>query len=83
MLKNKSYIGISFIVLIFGIYAVPKIIDRIQNNEIVKGERLDKVSNPSKENGELLKMGVAPNLNWLIKTMSKFLMRYIKEKCMC
>ena len=60
MLKNKSYIGISFIILIFGIYAVPKIIDRIQNNEIVKGERLDKVSNSSKENGELLKMGLAP-----------------------
>jgi protein SCO1/2 len=25
MFKNKSYIGISFIILIFGIYAVPKI----------------------------------------------------------
>jgi hypothetical protein len=35
--KNKSYIGISFIILIFGIYAVPKIISRIQNGEIVKG----------------------------------------------
>lgn len=29
-MKNKSYIGIAFIVLIFGIYAVPKIIDRLK-----------------------------------------------------
>jgi protein SCO1/2 len=60
MLKNKSYIGISFIILIFGIYAVPKIIDRINNREIVKGERLDKVSNSTKVGAPLVKMGLAP-----------------------
>jgi len=60
MLKNKSYIGISFIILVFGIYAVPKIMDRIQNNDIVKGDRLDKVSNSLKENGSLTKIGPAP-----------------------
>lgn len=63
MLKNKSYIGISFIILVFGIYAVPKIIDRIQNNEIVKGDRLDKVSNSSEDNGSLVKMGLAPKFD--------------------
>ena len=60
MLKNKSYIGISFIILVFGIYAVPKIMDRIQNNDIVKGNRLDKVTNSSKENVGLTKIGPAP-----------------------
>ena len=60
MFKNKSYIGISFIILIFGIYAVPKIIDRIQSGSVVKGERLDKVSNSSKENENLVKIGPAP-----------------------
>jgi protein SCO1/2 len=44
MLKNKSYIGISLIILLFGIYAIPKIIDRIQNGAVVKGERLDGVT---------------------------------------
>lgn len=34
-MKNKSYIGISFIILIFGIYAVPKIIDRFGGNDLV------------------------------------------------
>lgn len=60
MLKNKSYIGISFIILIFGIYAVPKIIDRIQNDEIVKGDRLDKVSNIAQANNSLVKIGPVP-----------------------
>jgi protein SCO1/2 len=43
MFKNKSYIGISFIILVFGIYALPKILNRIQQGEVVK-DRLDKVN---------------------------------------
>ena len=60
MLKNKSYIGISLVILIFGIYAIPKIVDRIQNNGVVKGGRLDKVSTNSKETERLIKIGPAP-----------------------
>jgi len=60
MLKNKSYIWISLVILVFGIYAVPKIIDKIENNEIVKGDRLDKVSNSSNAEGKLVKIGPAP-----------------------
>ncbi|WP_298222146.1 SCO family protein [Flavobacterium sp.] len=60
MLKNKSYIGISFIILLFGIYAVPKIISRIQNGDVVKGERLDQVTGNQKTNGKLQKIGPAP-----------------------
>ncbi|SHF71145.1 protein SCO1/2 [Flavobacterium fluvii] len=60
MLKNKSYIWISFVILIFGILVVPEIVDRIENNEIVKGDRLDKVSNSSKDDGKLDKIGPVP-----------------------
>jgi len=60
MLKNKSYIGISFIILIFGIYAIPKIVERVKNSQIVKGERLDNVSNTLREGIPLVKMGLAP-----------------------
>ncbi|WP_298138482.1 SCO family protein [Flavobacterium sp.] len=35
-MKNKSYIGISFIILVFGIYAIPKIIDRLKGNDLVE-----------------------------------------------
>jgi protein SCO1/2 len=60
MFKNKSYIGISFIILIFGIYAVPKIVSRIQNNEIVKGDRLDLVTGGNNVVEKLTKIGPAP-----------------------
>lgn len=60
MLKNKSYIGISLVILVFGIWAVPKIVERIQGNDIVKGERLDTVTGHSKNEGKLVVIGPAP-----------------------
>ena len=60
MLKNKSYIGISFIILIFGIYAIPKIVNRIQNGNVVKGDRLDSVSNNGTITDKLVVIGPAP-----------------------
>ena len=42
-MKNKSYIAISFIILIFGIYAVPKIVDRVNEKSVVEGTRMNKV----------------------------------------
>lgn len=60
MLKNKSYIGISFIILIFGIYAVPKIVDRVNKNSIVQGDRLDKVGGSNESDQKLVKIGPAP-----------------------
>ena len=80
MLKNKSYIGISFIILVFGIYAIPKIIDRMQNNEVVKGDRLDKVSNASKDNGSLNKMGSAPKFEFLNQDNVKINNETYKDK---
>lgn len=71
MLKNKSYIGISFIILIFGIYAIPKIIDRIQNGNVVKGERLDSVSNNGTFNDKLLVIGPAPKFELMDQNKKK------------
>jgi protein SCO1/2 len=39
-LKKYSYIGISFIVLIFGIIFFPRIMDRIENESINDSKRL-------------------------------------------
>jgi protein SCO1/2 len=60
MLKNKSYIGISFVILVFGIYAIPKIVDRMEKNSIVQGDRLDKVTGSTDENDKLVKIGPVP-----------------------
>jgi protein SCO1/2 len=80
MFKNKSYIGISFIILIFGIYAVPKIIDRIQNDGIVKGNRLDTVSNSSKEDRALVKIGPVPKFELVNQDNKKITNESFKGK---
>jgi len=61
MLKNKSYIWVSLVILIFGIIFIPRIVNSIQTNQVVKGTRLDKVSNNGKTDESLVKMGVAPS----------------------
>ncbi len=40
-MNNKSYIGISLIILIFGIIFIPRIVDRFQNNSIVEAGRMN------------------------------------------
>jgi protein SCO1/2 len=41
-MKNYSYIGISLVILIFGIIFVPKIIDRVSDKETVSSDRLSR-----------------------------------------
>lgn len=62
-MKNKSYIGIAFVILIFGIWAVPKIVDRYQNSDIVKNDRLN-VANIDRETASILKIGPAPKFSF-------------------
>jgi protein SCO1/2 len=58
-MKNYSYIGIAFIILVFGIIFVPRIINRIKDGKTVQNDRLN-VSNGENTNEELFKIGPAP-----------------------
>lgn len=60
---NKKYIGTIAIVLIFGILVIPKIIERIKNNSVVKGDRLNQVELSSNEESDLLTIGKAPKFS--------------------
>lgn len=60
-MKNKSYIGISFIVLVFGILVVPTILNRIKSNDVVKSDRLNVQTTHIKSN--LVKIGAAPDFS--------------------
>jgi protein SCO1/2 len=51
-MKNKSYIGISFIILLFGVYSIPKIVDRIKNGTVVKIDKRTDIIQVKKEKGE-------------------------------
>jgi len=64
IMKNKSYIGIAFIILIFGIYALPKIVNSIKNNEVVKTKsNIEKLSN-KKGAASLMKFEHIPNFSF-------------------
>jgi protein SCO1 len=80
MFKNKSYIGISFIILVFGIYAVPKILERIQDGSITKGDRLDKVSNTVQTNDKLVTIGSAPKFELINQDNLKITNKTFKGK---
>ncbi|MEN9336076.1 MAG: hypothetical protein RLZZ500_1063 [Bacteroidota bacterium] len=64
-MKNKSYIGLSFIVLIFGIIFVPKIVNRIKNGDVVRNDRMSLSSEIKEEESKssLVVMGKAPSFS--------------------
>jgi len=70
-MKNKSYIGISFIILIFGILVVPTIVNRIQNGNVVKGDRLDKVQAGLSQEESLVTIGPAPKFELINQNNQK------------
>jgi len=59
-MKKYSYVGLSFIILIFGIYAIPRIVKRIKTGTIVQHEGLDNASNHKDVKTGLKKIGPAP-----------------------
>jgi len=58
-MKNKSYIWISFVVLVFGILVIPKIVERVKNGDIVKDDRLS-IPMHNRSYSGLEKIGAAP-----------------------
>ncbi|GAA3508775.1 SCO family protein [Aquimarina addita] len=44
-MKKYSYVGISFIILVFGIIFIPKIVNRVQDTSVVKNDRMS-ANNP-------------------------------------
>ncbi len=57
---KKSYIGISFVILVFGIIFIPKIIQRISDGTVVQGDRIDAISNHKDSETGLVTIGPAP-----------------------
>jgi len=52
---NYSYIGIAFIVLVFGIIFIPKIVDRVSNNDVSRKEsRSDQLKEQTSRKSDLV-----------------------------
>ena len=69
-MKNKSYIGISFIILIFGIIFIHKIINRIKNGSVVQNDRMS-LSNEIVKEDALVTIGPAPKFELTDQNMAK------------
>lgn len=63
MIKNKSYIWVSLIILIFGILVIPEIVKRFNDGKVVEGARLDNVASPVVEDGKLFTVGKVPDFS--------------------
>lgn len=57
-MKNYSYIGISFVILIFGIIVIPEIIERISDRDVVTSNRSDGQEERAAEGKELVYINV-------------------------
>ncbi len=60
--QNYSYIGVSFVVLVFGIIFIPKIISRITGDQIVDLDRHN-LDHSNKADLPLAKIGSAPSFS--------------------
>ncbi len=76
---KKTYIGIAFIVLIFGIWAVPRIVERVKGSDVVRGERLDHIRG-GETSGELELIGPAPKYSLTDQNGKAFSSESLKGK---
>ena len=66
MKKKYSYIGISFIILLFGIYVVRNLDRRIDENDLIQDGRLNKVDKKSTgSNNSLYKFNKVPDFEFV------------------
>lgn len=52
-MKNKSYIGISFVILIFGIWALPKIVNKLSSDDLIKFEKVPDFEFTNQDNEQI------------------------------
>ncbi|MCL7752309.1 SCO family protein [Polaribacter sp. Z022] len=65
MSKKYSYIGISFIILLFGIYVVRNIDSRVDKDELIKDNRLNKVNKKLEVKSSLYKFDKVPAFEFI------------------
>jgi protein SCO1/2 len=70
-MKKFYYIGLSFIILVFVIIFIPRIVERIKNGTVVQGDRLDAISNHKNVDTGLKKIGPAPKFELIDQNNQK------------
>jgi len=65
MNKKYSYIGVSFIILLFGIYVVRNLDSRINDNDLIQNDRLNKVDKNSNSVNGLYTFNKVPDFEFI------------------
>jgi len=65
MKKKYSYIGVSFIILLFGIYVVRNIDRRLNENDLIQEDRLNKVDKKTENNNSLYTFNRVPSFEFI------------------
>ena len=65
MKKKYSYVGISFVILLFGIYVVRNLDSRVNDNELIQDNRLNKVDKKTGNSSNLYKFNKVPNFEFI------------------
>ena len=80
MNKKHSYIGVSFIILLFGIYVVRNIDRRVHQNDLVQDDRLHKVENKTGSMNNLFKFIKVPVFEFTNQNNIQITTRDFKDK---
>ena len=65
MKKKYSYIGVSFIILLFGIYVVRNLDRRINENDLIQDDRLNRIDKKSSNPSSLYKFNKVPEFEFV------------------
>jgi len=65
MKKKYSYVGVSFIILLFGIYVVRNLDRRVDENDLVQDDRLNKVDKKEGAKSSLFKFNKVPDFEFI------------------
>ncbi|WP_343328288.1 SCO family protein [Polaribacter staleyi] len=65
MNKKYSYIGVSFVILLFGIYVVRNLDRRINDNDLVQHDRLDRIDKKSGKKSGLYTFNKVPDFEFV------------------
>ena len=84
-MKKNSYIGLSFIILIFGIIFIPKIVDRVKNGTIIQNDRMSNIeqnygTEPVNKIGTMTTLSEVPNFEFINQNNDTITNNYYKGK---
>jgi protein SCO1 len=80
MKNNKTYIAVSFIILVFGIIFIPKIVNRMKNGNVIQNDRLNISRETTGRQSDLVVMADAPKFSLTNQDGKTITQEFYKDK---